>query len=74
MDVEKLNSHGERLAVVEARLISLENRQEQILKKLDEIHNYMIKYKGFLGALIFLGSAIYSFVIVSKDWIINHLK
>ncbi len=63
------------------RLIRLETYREEDRKVLNEIqekvntfHDDMTRYRGFLGAVTFFGSALLLAVELFKDWILNHWK
>jgi hypothetical protein len=65
---------GERIAVLEQRLQTLEDGHEKIMDKLEHIDMNMTKYKGFLGGIAFIASALWAFVQISKEWLVNHIK
>lgn len=64
----------ERIAVVEAKLEIFEQSQKAILTQLEELNRNMTRYKGFVGGVTFIVSAIWAFLTFAKDWVLAHLK
>lgn len=64
---------NERIAVLEAEVEILKDSHKELLKCMHDIRDEMIRYKGFLGALAFIGSGIGIFLTLFKDWIVKHL-
>ena len=62
-------SHGERIARLEARLEAYEDAEESrdedrktILSKLEKIDNEFSRYRGFVGGILLIVTAIVTFV------------
>lgn len=65
---------AERVAKLEA--LRGEDREllETVLSEIKGVHSEMTRYKGFIGGIAFLASAIGTAVLMFKDWIVAHLK
>lgn len=57
----------ERVAVLEAQMEGVRQKEDAILEKLDRIEKEMTRYKGFLGGVAFLGSCIWAAIVLLKD-------
>jgi hypothetical protein len=57
----------ERVAVLEAQMEVVRQKEDAILEKLDRIEREMTRYKGFLGGVAFLGSCIWAAFVIFKD-------
>lgn len=68
-----MTDHVERTAVLETKVSSLEDNHQEMLKLMHEIKDEMTRYKGFLGGIAFLISAIGVAIMFFKEWIIKHL-
>lgn len=66
--------HTERVVVLENEVSNLKEDLKEILKTVKEIDEQMTRYKGFLGGITFVVSAIGVFWSFGKDWILNHWK
>lgn len=64
----------ERIAVLEAEVEALKKDQQDILVCLHEIKDEITRYKGFLGGVTFLLSALTVALGMFKDWILDHLR
>lgn len=56
----------------ETRLAIVEEKQDQMalrLTKLDEIHTELVKYKGFVGGILFISSSFWALLLFGKDWL-----
>jgi hypothetical protein len=58
---------SERVAVLEAQMEGVQQKEDAILEKLDRIEKEMTRYKGFLGGVAFLGSCLWAAVVLLKD-------
>lgn len=47
-----------RIEAVERRLVKYEQNQEKIMEMVSEIHTDLTKYRGFVGGVLFVASAI----------------
>jgi hypothetical protein len=56
---------NERIAVLEEQMITANEK----LDLLDDIHRELTKYKGFIGGILFVVSAIWTLLLFAKDWI-----
>lgn len=68
-----MTDHVERTAVLETKVTALEDNHAEMLKIMHEIRDEMTRYKGFLGGIAFLISALGVALTVFKEWIIKHL-
>lgn len=68
-----MTDHVERTAVLETKVTALEDNHAEMLKIMHEIKDEMTRYKGFLGGIAFLISALGVALTVFKEWIIKHL-
>lgn len=69
-----MSDHLERIAVLEAKVTTLEDNHEEMLALMHSIKDEMTRYKGFLGGIAFIASGIGIFLTLFKDWLVNHLK
>jgi hypothetical protein len=57
---------------------SMLNEQNRVMKthteQIDRIQADLVRYKGFLGGVMFLITAMVGFVEVFKDWFLAHIK
>ncbi len=53
-----MTDHGERLAVLEAKMTAVERSQNEIMEKLNAIQTQITRYHGFLGGVAFLVTGI----------------
>jgi len=67
-----MSDNIERIAVLEAEVEKLQERQKEILECIHAVRDEMLRYKGFLGGVAFLASGIGIFLTVFKDWILKH--
>lgn len=67
------DNHIERIAVLETKVITLQDNHEEMLKLMHEIKDEMTRYKGFLGGIAFIASGIGIFLTLFKDWLLKHL-
>lgn len=63
----------ERIAIVETKVDSLEEKHKELLKLMHEIKDEMTRYKGFLGGIAFLVSCLVVAVSIFKEWILRHI-
>lgn len=63
-----------RVAVLESKMEKVEVSQELILQGQAELKEALIKYKGFLGGIAFVASALVTFITMSKDWFLHLVK
>lgn len=66
--------YAERLVVVETKVTSLESDIKDILQTVKTIDDQMTRYKGFLGGITFILSAVGVFWSFGREWILNHWK
>jgi hypothetical protein len=55
-----------------SRIAVLEEKVERIEKKmdvLDEIHQELTRYKGFIGGIVFLATCVFTALGFFKDWL-----
>lgn len=64
----------ERLAVLEAKVETFQKSQEDILAEVKSINSTLGRYKGFFGGIIFVVSALWAFIDLTKGWLVNHIK
>ena len=64
----------DRLARLEENGKDRDEVLEEIRKKVSRLHDDMTRYKGFLGAITFLGSSIVVAMGIAKDYLLNHWK
>ena len=64
--------HGERLAVLEAKMTAVERSQNEIMEKLNAIQTQITRYHGFLGGVVFFVTGIGVFWNLIGDWIKAH--
>ena len=64
----------ERLAVLEAKVETFQKSQEDILVEVKAINQTLGRYKGFFGGIIFVVSALWAFIDLTKGWLVNHIK
>lgn len=64
----------ERVAVLEEKVEKIEENQELMLTKQQEILDSLTKYKGFIGGIAFVASCVVTALSFAKEWVINHLK
>lgn len=69
-----MSDHLERIAVLEAKVETLESNHQEMLELMHSIKDEMTRYKGFLGGIAFIASGIGIFLTLFKDWLVNHLK
>jgi hypothetical protein len=69
-----MTEHVERIAVLEAKVETLETTNKEILQCMHDIKDEMTRYKGFLGGVAFLISGIGIFATLFKEWIYKHLS
>ena len=62
---------AERLAVLETKLETLEETNEKILKRMEDMHADLTRFKGFAGGMLFVASAIGAFLGVLKTWVMG---
>lgn len=65
---------SERIVVLETEVKTLKEDLHEILLNVKEMNEQMTKYKGFLGGIAFVFSAVGVFWTFGKDWVINHWK
>ena len=65
---------NERLAVLESKVESFQKSQDDILIEVKSINNTLGRYKGFFGGVIFVVSAVWAFIDLTKGWLVNHIK
>ena len=68
-----MTDHVERLAVIEAKVETLEANHKELLKLMHEVKDEMTRYKGFLGGIAFITSGVVVFITLFKDWLVKHL-
>lgn len=68
------NNLAERVAVLESQHDEFDRHQQAILLELKEINNTLTRYKGFVGGIIFVASAVWAFIDLTKGWFVNHIK
>lgn len=66
--------NSERVVVLETQVATLTEDLKEILKTVKEIDDQMTRYKGFLGGITFVLSAVGVFWSFGKEWVLNHLK
>ena len=64
----------ERLAVLESKVESFQKSQDDILAEVKSINSTLGRYKGFFGGIIFVVSALWAFIDLTKGWLVNHIK
>ncbi len=64
---------NERIAVLETKVDTHSTSLKEILKKLDHLEETMTKYKGFLGGIMFVGSCLWAFLGLGKEWFLKKL-
>ena len=65
------------LTELHERVARLEQRFDHIdtkLEKIDEIHQDLTRYRGFIGGIMFIGTAIWTFITFGKDYLLSHWK
>lgn len=62
---------AERLAILETKLDSVEEANEKILARLEEMQSDLTRFKGFAGGVLFVASAIGAFLGVLKGWLLG---
>jgi hypothetical protein len=65
---------NERIAVLESTIADIKSDQEMILRAVQGIEQSMAKYKGVLGGVTFILSAIVTFFSLFGDSIKAHWK
>jgi len=73
LDANLLDLH-ERMATLEANYRIDTATLNDIQEKVNAFHDEMVRYKGFVGALTFLGSGAVIAVTLLKDWFLSHWK
>ena len=73
MDDNYLALH-DRISVLEANRETDKELMQDVQKKVNEIHDDMSRYKGYLGAITFFGSCLVVFADLFKGWIMDHWK
>ena len=68
-----MSDHVERIAILETKVVALQDNHEEMLKLMHEIKDEMTRYKGFLGGIAFIASGIGIFLTLFKDWLLKHL-
>lgn len=64
----------ERVIRLEAELHQIRGSQADIGDKLDRISAELTRYKGFMGGVAFLLTAVVSVVGLFKDYLLSHLQ
>ena len=62
----------ERMAILETKLEAVEQINEKILARMEEMHSDLTRFKGFAGGVLFLASAIGAFLGFIKAWLFGH--
>lgn len=65
---------AERLAVLESKVETFQESQNAILLEVKSINATLGRYKGFFGGVIFVVSAVWAFIDLTKGWLVNHIK
>lgn len=60
--------------MLETKQLSFERKQDEILNAVQTINNNLSRYKGFVGGVAFVMSAVVTFITFAKEWVISHLK
>jgi len=63
---------AERMAVLETKLEALEQTNEKILARMEDMHSDLTRFKGFAGGVLFLASAVGAFLGFIKVWVFGH--
>lgn len=61
--------HLERLAVLETKIEQVEETNEKILQRLEQMQSDLTRFKGFAGGMLFVASSIGAFIGVLKSWV-----
>lgn len=64
------NDLHERVAVLEEQYRRIDTK----LEKLDTIHDDLTKYRGFMGGIMLVATAIWTFISFGKDYLLSHWK
>lgn len=62
---------GERLAILETKVSTLQDNADRIMAKLEDIDHKLTKQKGFLGGVMFLIMAMATAVGFAKDYLFH---
>jgi hypothetical protein len=69
---------NERIAILETEVRDLrssvkelEEGRKEVVEKLDEIRGELLKYKGFVGGVMFVGSCFMALITLAKDTILK---
>jgi hypothetical protein len=62
---------AERLAILETKLEQVEESNEKILARLEQMQSDLTRFKGFAGGMLFVASAIGAFLGVLKAWVLG---
>lgn len=74
MEASLDNDLGARVAVLEADRESDRAILKEIQEKVNSFHDEMVRYRGFFGAITFLGSSIVVAIGLFKDYIVSHWR
>ena len=66
--------HSERVIVLETEVAALKETLKEILTTVKEIDDQMTRYKGFIGGIAFVISAVGVLWSLLKDWLLSLLK
>jgi hypothetical protein len=69
-----IDDHGERLAVVETKLDTMEASLFGLQKGQADILAELTKYKGAIGLATFVISCVIAAASLLRDWVINHWR
>lgn len=67
-----MTEHVERIAVLEAEVRAMKANQEDILQCMQGIRDELTRYKGFIGGIAFMVSALGVALTIFREWIIKH--
>lgn len=63
-----MTEQTERMAILETKLEAVEQINEKILARMEEMHSDLTRFKGFAGGVLFLASAIGAFLGFFWNW------
>lgn len=64
----------ERLVKVEEAAKRAADVMTDVSSKVDKLISAAQSQKSFLGGIVLVVSAIWAFIVLAKDWLVDHLK
>lgn len=64
----------EKLDVLHAKHDMLQAKHDAVSQKLDDLHASLTKYKGFIGGVVFVITALWYVLSTFKEWVIAQLR